>query len=52
MPNWQTRLEISVDGTVLSPIDNFTPTFNTPITVINSIEADNVGAVVQPQTAT
>lgn len=52
MPDWQTRLEISVDGTTLSPIDSFTPTFNTPTTVIHSIEADNVGAIFQPQAAT
>ena len=50
--NWKTRLEISVDGTVVSPIDSFTPTFTSPTTVIHSIEADNIGAVFQPQTAT
>lgn len=50
--NWQSRLEISVDGTVISPIDNFTPTINTPVTVIHSIEVDNVGSIHQPQTAT
>ena len=52
MPDWQTRLEVSVNGNVISPIDNFTPTFNMPTTVIHSIEADNVGTIVQPQTAT
>lgn len=50
--NWKTRLEISVDGKPISPIDSFTPTFTTPTTVIHSIEADNIGAVFQPQTAT
>ncbi len=50
--NWQTRLEISAGGKVLSPISAFTPTFTTPKTVIHSIEGDNVGAVHQPQTAT
>lgn len=50
--NWQTRLEVSVDGKVLSPIKSFTPTFTTQATVIHSIEADNVGAVIHPQTAT
>jgi hypothetical protein len=50
--NWKTRLEISVDGKVVSPIDSFTPTFTSPTTVIHSIEADNIGAVFQPQTAT
>jgi len=50
--DWKTRLEVAVDGKVISPIDSFTPTFTTPATVIHSIEADNVGAVIQPQTAT
>jgi hypothetical protein len=50
--NWQTRLEVSVDGKPLSPISSFTPTFTTPTTVIHSIEGDNIGAVFQPQTAT
>lgn len=50
--DWKTRLEITVDGKVVSPIDSFTPTFTTPSTVIHSIEADNIGAVYQPQTAT
>jgi len=50
--DWKTRLEISVDGKVISPIDSFTPTFTTPSTVIHSVEADNIGAIYQPQTAT
>src|SRR5258707_13039460 len=49
---WNTRLELSVEGKLVSPIDTFTPTFATPKTVIHSIEADNIGAVHQPQTAT
>jgi hypothetical protein len=50
--NWQTRLEVTVDGKVLSPIKSFNPTLTTQATVIHSIEADNVGAVIHPQTAT
>ena len=50
--DWKTRLEVTVNGSVISPIDSFTPTFTTPSTVIHSIEADNIGAVFQPQTAT
>lgn len=50
--DWKTRLEVTVDGKVVSPIDSFTPTFTTPKTVIHSIEGDNIGAVHQPQTAT
>lgn len=52
MADWNTRLEISVGTTVISPIDSFTPTFATPHGVIHSIEADNVGVLHQPQTAT
>jgi hypothetical protein len=52
MPDWQTRLEVALNGAPISPIDSFTPTFNTPTTVIHSIEADNVGAIFQPKTAT
>jgi hypothetical protein len=44
-PDWNTRLVVSVNGTVVTPIDNFTPTFTTPHTVLHSIEADNVGFV-------
>lgn len=50
--DWKTRLEISVGSTVISPIESFSPTVSTPATVIHSIEADNIGAVHQPQTAT
>jgi hypothetical protein len=52
MPDWDTRLVITIDGKVLSPISTFTPTFTLQKTVIHSIESDNVGAVHQPQTAT
>ncbi len=50
--NWQTRLELSVNGKVVSAIDSFTPTFATQVTPIHSIEADNIGAMFHPQTAT
>lgn len=52
MPDWNTRLEVKVAGKTISPIDNFTPTFNTPHTVIHSLEGDNVGFVRQPFTFT
>lgn len=52
MPDWNTRLEIRLGDTVVTPISQFTPTFNVPHTVIHSIEADNVGYVRQPQTFT
>ena len=50
--NWKTRLEVTVDGKVVSAIDSFTPTFTTQTTPIHSIEADNIGAIFHPQTAT
>jgi hypothetical protein len=52
MPDWNTRLEVKLGDTTISPIDSFTPTFNTPHTVIHSIETDNVGYVRQPFTFT
>lgn len=52
MPDWNTRLEVSVDGVTVTPIESFTPTYTTPVTPIHSIEADNVGALFHPQTAT
>ncbi len=50
--NWKTRLEVTLNGKVVSPIDSFTPTFTVPKTAIHSIEGDNIGAVYGPQTAT
>jgi len=52
MPDWNTRLEVKLGNTTVSPIDTFTPTFNTPHIVIHSIEADNLGFVRQPFTFT
>ena len=52
MPDWNTKLVITVGADVVSPIDQFTPTFNTPHTILHSVEADNVGFVRQPQTFT
>jgi len=52
MPDWNTRLEVKLGGTTITPISSFTPTFNVPHTVLHSIEADNVGFVRQPFTFT
>jgi hypothetical protein len=52
MPDWNTRLEVKLGDKTVSPIDNFTPTFNTPHTVIHSIQSDNVGYIRQPFTFT
>jgi hypothetical protein len=50
--NWKTRLELTANGQVVTAIDSFTPTFTTQVTPIHSIEADNIGAIFHPQTAT
>jgi hypothetical protein len=52
MPDWNTRLEVRVAGKTVTPIQNFTPTFNTPHTVIHSVEGENLGYVRQPFTFT
>ena len=53
MPDWNSRLEVTLDGSApITPIESFTPTYTTPVTPIHSIEADNVGALYHPQTAT
>jgi hypothetical protein len=52
MPDWKSRLVVSVGSQTITPIESFTPTYTTPVTPIHSIEADNVGAMYHPQTAT
>jgi hypothetical protein len=52
MPDWNSRLVVTVNGATVTPIESFTPTYTTPVTPIHSIEADNVGALYHPQTAT
>lgn len=52
MPNWNTRLAVAVNGTIISPIESFTPTLNVGHRVQHSLEADNVGVVTQAQTFT
>jgi hypothetical protein len=52
MPDWNSRLQVAVNGTPVTPIETFTPTYTTPVTPIHSIEADNVGALYHPQSAT
>src|SRR6516162_6936803 len=50
--NWNTKLAVAVNGTVVSPIESFTPTLNTGHRVQHSLEQDNVGIVTQAQTFT
>jgi hypothetical protein len=52
MADWNTRLEVSVGGTVITPIDSFLPVFKTPKTALHSIEAENVGVLHDSRTAT
>jgi hypothetical protein len=49
---WDTRLTVMVGTTVVTPIDSFNPTFNTPVQTLHSLEADNVAHVVQPKAFT
>jgi hypothetical protein len=49
---WDTRLTVVHDGKPITPIDSFNPTFASPTVPLHSLEADNVGYVVQPQTFT
>jgi len=45
--NWNTKLAVSVNGTIVSPIESFSPTLNTGHRVQHSLEADNVGIVTR-----
>jgi len=49
---WDTRLTVMVGTTVVTPIDSFNPTFNSPVQTLHSLEADNVAHIVQPKTFT
>lgn len=48
--NWNTKLAVMVNGTIVSPIESFSPTLNVGHRVQHSLEADNVGIVTQAQT--
>jgi hypothetical protein len=52
MADWNTRLEVKLGDRTITPITNFTPTFNVPHTVVHSLESDNTGYVRQPFTFT
>ena len=49
---WDTRLTVVHEGKPIALVDSFNPTLTTPTTPLHSIEADNVGYVVQPHTFT
>lgn len=50
--NWNTRLAVSVNGKIVTPIESFSPTLNLAHRVQHSLEEDNVGIVTQAQTWT
>ena len=50
--NWNTKLAVMVNNAIVSPIESFSPTLNVAHRVQHSLEADNVGIVVQAQTFT
>jgi hypothetical protein len=50
--NWNTKLAVMVNGSLVSPIESFSPTLNVGHRVQHSLEADNVGIVTQAQTFT
>jgi hypothetical protein len=50
--NWNTKLAVSVNGAIITPIESFSPTLNVGHRVQHSLEADNVGVVTQAQTFT
>ncbi|MFE9859058.1 hypothetical protein [Streptomyces sp. NPDC005780] len=49
---WDTRLTVMIGTTVITPIDSFNPTFNSPVQPLHSLEADNVAHIVQPKAFT
>lgn len=52
MPDWNTRLEVKLGDTTITPISTISPTFTLNHTPVHSIEADNVGVIRQPFTFT
>jgi hypothetical protein len=50
--NWNTKLAVMVNNSLVSPIESFSPTLNVGHRVQHSVEADNIGIVTQAQTFT
>src|SRR5262249_16886531 len=50
MPDWNTRLEVKLGDTTITPISTVSPTFTLNHTPVHSITADNVGLIQQPFT--
>jgi hypothetical protein len=51
-PQWNTNLVVKVNGTTVTPISKFNPTFTVPVVPLHSLEGDNVAHVSQPTTFT
>lgn len=47
---WDTRLTVMIGTTVVTPIETFQPTFDIPVQVVHSLEADNVAHYVGSMT--
>lgn len=52
MTDWDTRLAVTVNTQVITPIESINPQFQTAFRVQHSLEQDNVGFVRQPFTFT
>lgn len=50
MADWRSRLVVSVDGNVVTPIDSLTPSLTLATEVLHSIEASHIGFVTSPST--
>jgi hypothetical protein len=50
--NWNTKLAVMVNNSLVSPIESFSPTLSVGHRVQHSLEADNIGIVTQAQTFT
>lgn len=48
MADWKTRLVVKANGSVVTPIDSFSPTFALNTEVLHSIESTHIGAIVSP----
>ena len=47
--DWNTKLAVMVNNQLVSPIESFSPTLNVGHRVQHSLEANNVGIVLQAQ---
>lgn len=50
--NWNTKLAVMADNQLIGPVESISPTLNVAHRVQHSLEANNVGIVLQAQTFT